>query len=263
MKEIIDRYFEGLYKYRNVILSKEYPKEVLEELKANCGEDIPFYYAKGHFWNIYNFNEEYFLSNFGNPLAFYLPIVHFISLLKKNKRQGRVLLKDDPSYVEELMKRDLVKPVDKLHMQPFYFPEKYFSCYKRENWKVRCARNPIPLKLKIENLIGITPFALEIYKIFGNMEQNIWFLIQGLEEKGIVFLYFRDREKEKLNELIRIIEKEYTWIKVGKQRTYIEGIVNTYSNFINNKVGEKFENTKIYFNPFKKWFKGKELVKLE
>jgi hypothetical protein len=257
--EILEKYFENLYKFRSEILSDEYPKTVLDKIRQNCGEDIPFYHAKNHFWYIYSFGENLFLGNFGEFISFYLPIVHIAELSKRMDKVVKILLKNDEKYIKGLERRKLIKPLGKIYMLPFYSEENYFGCYERGIWEVRCSKKVIHPKLKVDGVVGITPFAFEIYKLFYE-NIDIELINVGLESKGIVFLYFKEKDFDYINRLQNFVKTSLYKVKVGKMKEYVEAKGFLNSPFITDKLLRKFKQTKIYFNPYKTWFMGSELI---
>jgi hypothetical protein len=259
-EELIDTYFNLLYTYRKDILSDEYPKELLNEIKIKCGNSFPFFYSKGFFWTIYNFGESYYIDVLKEKgKDFYIPILHYLLFGRQYSRPLKVLIKSDDKYFQTFLKRELVKKIGKLYMLPMY-SSNFFSCYNNNNWKALFSREVIPLELKIEGILNDTPFSIEIYKLFYNIRKDTELIYIALQNKGIVFLYFEEKEMPYINTLV--LQLNNSKLKIGNLKEYIVAKANPYSSFITENLIKKFVETEIYFNPYEKWFKGKELIKI-
>jgi hypothetical protein len=249
IEDIRKKYFDLLRTYKKELLNAEYPIEVVNEIETKCGKYVPFYYSSGVYWNMFSSESRLFGTIAGNSNMFFISLLHFGEIAEKTGKKPFAILKDDEKFIKMLLGKGVVKRITRETFMIPIFGEEIFTCNEKEKG-ISLTKKEIPKEYL--GFIEITPFSIEFFGLTGYIAFDKEIIEWGLENKGVVQIYFNEFNKNYVRNLLSFIGG-----KIGSAIRYYEGEFSTFEDWKNDrrfqwamKVYKKIkEKGELIFNP--------------
>lgn len=242
---------EIFLKNSSLYFSSNYPKDFLKRVLDLYIEYLPFYYKPNELFYVLSlspYGSIYIVYMWGKELKIIYPLIHSYLLSKTYGKAVLGMTKEKTPLMKSLLKNKWIENLSEVWQLCIVSPQHLFVGEKPEKTiYISYVRDIIPFEERLRG-IKTTPFWIEVFCLDSDKTSCIDRILTNIGRKGIVSIY---GEKELLKELKHLLEIDFS-VALDKFFTY--HFKNDKLREFERKFRDKWKDTSVYFNPFRKEF---------